>query len=194
MRSDIAPALEMPERITAPPAVQDHQHSPLLRLAPELRNRIYHFALIEASPIRINVDHHEHPGLLRVGTKIRNEASGIYMTENTFELECHDMRPNLPAQPLVFWLANVPRGKIDWHVTGTSSWRHLLTWLKFYHEAGRYYLQLRDTPVPPHEHLICMMAFCTVRELKEVEWDAVEAVLEFHRISLTLAGLDWARH
>ncbi|KAK4548801.1 hypothetical protein LTR36_008574 [Oleoguttula mirabilis] len=106
---------------TASSAIQNPPASPLLSLPPELRNRIYRFTLVEAHAIRITADQHEQPNLLHANRQLRSEARAIYMQEKDFELVCHDMRPELPANLLGFWLADVHRRQLYCHITGDPS-------------------------------------------------------------------------
>lgn len=64
------------------------QRSPLLHLPPELRNRIYEYALAETEVLRLTkmvgeVDF-ASPGLLATCRQIRGEAKGVYLAENSF--------------------------------------------------------------------------------------------------------------
>lgn len=61
--------------------------SPLLALAPELRNRIYHHALAESRELYIiteDGDAQAQPALLRTCRQIRREALRMYYNENCF--------------------------------------------------------------------------------------------------------------
>ena len=69
------------------------QECRLLSLAPEIRNRIYRYVLVEDedSDIIIDSDHAlpAHPSLLHTCRQIRHEASEIYFAENVFVVRIH---------------------------------------------------------------------------------------------------------
>jgi len=74
-----------------PVALRDGQ-SRLCSLPPELRNRIYRYALVTDD--RINVQRHVNvpspPGLLQTSRQIRNETHAIYSIENSFHFIVFD--------------------------------------------------------------------------------------------------------
>ncbi|KAK4613882.1 hypothetical protein CLAFUW4_09360 [Fulvia fulva] len=68
----------------------------LLEMPPELRNRIYRFALVQHSQIFVCDDGYDGlktPALLRVCRQIRAEARSIYYIENKFSIEVPDPDP-----------------------------------------------------------------------------------------------------
>ncbi|KAK5134470.1 hypothetical protein LTR08_006387 [Meristemomyces frigidus] len=66
--------------------MEEHNvRSPLLRLAPELRNRIYYFAAMNA--LRSDVCERKTPALLSVSRQIRHEFSGLYFSDAVMTLE-----------------------------------------------------------------------------------------------------------
>lgn len=63
------------------------EHSPFSRLPQELRNEIYHLALIEEDTVQINTELHrvwKAPPLLHTCRQIRTEALPIYFGNNAF--------------------------------------------------------------------------------------------------------------
>lgn len=70
--------------------------SALLKLPPELRNRIYEYVLISSEHVVVHT-HEKHswsaPPLLQTCRKMRDEAAGIYYGGNTFE--CGTILPEL---------------------------------------------------------------------------------------------------
>ncbi|KAK4544202.1 hypothetical protein LTR36_004412 [Oleoguttula mirabilis] len=80
------------------------QDSPLLALAPELRNMIYRSVLISADPIDISCeDAATPPAILATCRQIKEEATSIYYGENTFSAT--EPPSTLPkAETYVRWL------------------------------------------------------------------------------------------
>ncbi|KAK3116837.1 hypothetical protein LTR53_002401 [Teratosphaeriaceae sp. CCFEE 6253] len=80
--------------------------SPLLKLPPELRNRIYHEALVELNVIQVQATrcdpaNWQPPGLLQTCRLVRAEASKMYYTNNAFWVDVQgevqsDIAPVLP--------------------------------------------------------------------------------------------------
>lgn len=63
------------------------EDSPLSRLPTELRNEIYHLALIEENPVLINSDTRRvwrAPALLQTCRQLRAEASPVFLGNNAF--------------------------------------------------------------------------------------------------------------
>ena len=60
---------------------QNDLESPLLKLPPELRNRIYHYAVVSSNPIYLPP---RYPSLMLTCRKLYNEAKSIYYEDNTF--------------------------------------------------------------------------------------------------------------
>lgn len=61
--------------------------SRLLKLPAELRNQIYHFALVEDEPVRVSdprLHRRREPSLLSVCRQIRDESTEIYYGANNF--------------------------------------------------------------------------------------------------------------
>lgn len=76
---------------------------PFDELAPELRNAIYHYALIRTGEKSIDLTKGSLPdlavGLLTTSTKLRQEARPIFLSVNTFHIDCTDIdRKHLEAQ------------------------------------------------------------------------------------------------
>lgn len=68
------------------------QASPLLKLAPELRSRIWTLAVVEEDMIltkhcESKGGHSRLPGIIQVSRQTRKEALPIYLGQNTFEFE-----------------------------------------------------------------------------------------------------------
>lgn len=61
--------------------------SPLMKLPPELRNRIYRYTVVGDSKIFVTHNGLREPELLHVCTQIRTEALGIFYSENVFSVE-----------------------------------------------------------------------------------------------------------
>ncbi|CAK3766517.1 Hypothetical predicted protein [Lecanosticta acicola] len=108
-----------------------------LDLAPELRNRIYDYALVldpkDSQPVHKKL---KQPGLLTTCTQIRAEARMMWYSQNDFVIIVQDCNANLLQRWLQhvsalpdtfeFSLAIIPKGRYDWH--------NLLDWCKMVHE------------------------------------------------------------
>ena len=82
----------------------DSQESALLRLAAELRNRIYRYTLISDLPIDMSTTTATSAAaLLATCHQIRREARSMYYTENTFIAKAYGMRSDCIKR----WLDNV---------------------------------------------------------------------------------------
>lgn len=79
--------------------------SPLLGLTPELRNTIYHYALVEAKPIHVqSLKKSPIPSLLRTCRQIRWEAFAIFLQDNAFVVAVEDLWGGARGFDLFDWL------------------------------------------------------------------------------------------
>lgn len=91
--------------------------SPLQKLPPELRNRIYELALLERLPIAVSTHGPNEKAttpLLQTCRQIRVEASAIYYSGNTFDILPNYKETDASAictsayDALAKWLENMP--------------------------------------------------------------------------------------
>jgi hypothetical protein len=146
-------------------------NSPLFKLSPELRNRIYRLVLV--------IDHNDfftsdfvtvdkangipEPALLLTSKAIRSETSGIFYHENSFDCEIIDYDPvpmlllqskfKMPYRDLpidVFTMRSKSGPAFQWNYY--DRWKNLILWLHMCHrgecaapdgeEHGRYTSEL----------------------------------------------------
>jgi hypothetical protein len=151
----------------------------LFRIAPELRNRIYHECLFTEKIIIVNGNGSKEPALLRTCCQIRREASKIFES-NAFCLPVIAL--GYPA-PTSHWIHNAgirSYGVVFTKSTGRDIWENLLDWLRRYHEGSSHRWNCPD-------HLgiqsIFGHAFDIVDIMKsdEKDWEIVQGVLEIWR-------------
>lgn len=86
--------LNLPKRRSA-------SSSPLLSLAPELRNKIYRLVLTSKEPLLVaRTTISTHKALLDTCAKVRNEARSIFWAENTF----HVVIDGNDVTPIIAWI------------------------------------------------------------------------------------------
>ena len=107
----------------------------LFDLPPELRNRIYRFAILEPHSITISAfSIPQQPNLLTVNKQITEEAIEIYYKENRF---CFEMR-NCDSTFLRKWNTSSEdrrRSRQAFVVMRFVSWRNLMEWLVAYYSS-----------------------------------------------------------
>lgn len=67
----------------------------LLKLAGELKNRIYREVLCDLNDISVDQDGYDRPALLQTCKQIRAEGLKIFYYENRFSIDCKDYRMDL---------------------------------------------------------------------------------------------------
>ena len=168
--------------------VSPQENNKLLLLPPEMRNRIYGFALIEAVYIIIGPQGPlpAEPALLRTCSQIRKEASGIYYRANYFKFDIM----NNDASVYIQWCRRSPqhrRACVDHECYFTTNWPNLMIWLKAYHdgECSRP-LAYRDG-----DNAGLVNSLCKITSLLflDIDWADVEKVLG--EIRQTLATYDY---
>ncbi|EME86451.1 uncharacterized protein MYCFIDRAFT_172201 [Pseudocercospora fijiensis CIRAD86] len=85
-------------------SVQARTTSCLLKLAPELRNRIYEHALIADSEVVKMRSHTKPPGLLATCRQIRSEAQAMYYNQNHFRFKVFDCDQTLEIRWPFFFM------------------------------------------------------------------------------------------
>jgi hypothetical protein len=151
----------------------------LFRIAPELRNRIYHYCLSTEKIIIVDANSFEEPALLRTCRQIRKEASNIFKS-NAF---CLPMTALAYPAPTSHWIHNAgirKYGVVFTKSTGRDIWENLLDWLKRYHEGSSHRW---NCPDQFGIQSIFERAFDIVDVMKggEKDWGIVQGVLEIWR-------------
>lgn len=129
------------------PLASSIAHSPLFKLSPELRNKIYCLVLIQdddedwMADYRITVDKATgvpEPALLLTNKVLRAEASGIFYYENNFCCNITDFDPApvlLLQSKLAMSIADHPM-QIDIERGDSSvNWKNLVSWLHMCHRG-----------------------------------------------------------
>lgn len=167
--------------------------SALLSLPPEMRNRIYRFALLHENDILTQTGSKPpaDPAILRTCRQLRNEASGIYYQENdiVFEVESYDI------DTYVRWTErSIHRRKanVKFRMSAPPNWANLLRWLKAFYDNA-WMLRL-----PPQGGRVCPepagFLFDIAEEMQVgmgCTWGEVKRVLEFARGALAAVDEDW---
>ena len=116
--------------------------SRLLNLPPELRNKIYEFALVESQEIQVHQQNIvKPPPLLACCRQIRSEALGLFFTGNNFRIWSQDCSGRLVLR----WRrhfenygrnAQGNKQTIGVALLGRPNWSNLLGWLKAQFDEG----------------------------------------------------------
>ena len=119
--------------------------SPLFDLPPELRNKIYRYALVRIRELAITKSHGipEAP-LLSVSKLVRSETYELFYLENKFKCVVHNYDPTSVMLANRRWsaLAQIPGTTLDdtidvisIHYRGKRNWKNLVTWFHFVHQS-----------------------------------------------------------
>lgn len=169
--------------------------SRLLSLAPELRNRIYRFTLLERDQIEIEagVSIPLPPSLLQTCRQIRQEASGIYYEESRFRFTIHDYDATLHVRwTKCFRSKTRTRHSKIWvrFRNQPMNWANLLVWLEhgFRKECGLQVLPNCNI-IPPH-HFFEITKH--LRDEAKVSWEVAKPALEHANKAIALADPKWA--
>ncbi|KAI5359730.1 hypothetical protein Slin15195_G115890 [Septoria linicola] len=186
--------------------------SPLLALPGELRNKIYHLALVRHSKIRVTETGYERSGLIATCKQTRRECLRIFYHENQFRIPI----PRFSAMLLTKFVKHLDgidfgvdparNGKeVGWqagvncYVTPspmTPSWLNLLRWCQLIHEGvlpdpkqtadGRWDRGDRRT-----DWLVIAGIHGIVRQSKERNWEEVKGIVEGFRAALAAVDGRW---
>jgi hypothetical protein len=158
---------------------EDGQRSYMFRIAPELRNRIFHDCLLTERTIIVDATGHEQPALLRTCRQIREEALKIFEA-NTFCLPIIAL--GYPA-PRSHWIHNAgirKFGTVFTKSTGRDIWENLIDWLRRYYEGTSHRWNCNE---PLDTQVLIEHAFDIVDTMKsgKKDWEVVQNVLEIWR-------------
>lgn len=174
-------------------------HFPLLDLIPELRNRIYRFALQHETIIHVTRSGYDRHLLLNTCHQVRREALAIYDDTNHFQLFVR----NYDSETMYRFQKTLPRLKGVVATTGSRCqnwrphWRNLLKWLQRCQD-GTVITGFRTPGELRTVGTTCAMMvlggmFAMVRELKHVRWEDVERVLVAQRPMLMVHDARWGQ-
>lgn len=160
----------------------------LLGLPPELRNRIYRYALVTSHRVNISASQPNKPGLLSCCKQIPVEATGIFTRENIFSTTITDLRPSIPHS---HWLRRDVRGRsCGLHLAGSPNWQNFEVWLKQIHAREIPAFSIHYGAV--NWHRAAVRAVKIVVQMRRVEWAVVESVLQEYKEALDSKGrTDW---
>jgi hypothetical protein len=186
-------------------ATDSSASSPFMKLAPELRNTIYEYALyLDNGVIEVSVTAGiPERALLLTCKTIRSEAIGIFYSLNTIKLLIDSYSPAVPLfmhkkQEAILSQYQYKIEVSDVRLEGSSDWRNLLAWLRRYHEADGAVAFAINALGPPlgtdghklegtrmaKELTIVAGLFDMVGHLDGVEWDSFEGTLGMFRYAL----------
>lgn len=89
----------------------ERKHS-LLNLPPELRNRIYEYVLVNRClKITVSKEKHSQPPLLETCRQLREEASGIFYSQNELKMDVQQFSQGKELPKKHHWLWQKPNAK-----------------------------------------------------------------------------------
>lgn len=172
--------------------------SPLLSLPPEMRNRIYRFALVEEDDIEIpsGGPFPSDPPLLRTCSQIRGEAISIFYLENTFSFTIEDFN----AGKYLEWCGTSKYRKESNHifaVVDSTNWTNILRWLRASYQQEGYGFAPLEQDVGEEEQQSNTAAYL-FDLAHEVEanggtWEQVETALGQARKMLGVYDSEWLK-
>lgn len=172
--------------------------SPLLNLPPELRNRIYRFALIEPNTVHVHRagwSFHQ-PALLKSCRQIRHEALGLFYLENKICTEIRDWSPAVRTRVNQLLAANGILSSQQMHhrFKGEPNWANLLAWLKDMYEGRIIGISdCVDRERALDRKLIGFMFMLVRTSKRHLPWPAVQNLLEAQRGMLGMLDRRWLR-
>lgn len=157
--------------------------SRLLKLAAELRNRIYEYALTEDRDIHVGHRGFHQSGLLQTNRQIRSETRAMYFSVNTFAIDAKNFDPT--------WIikfssatrinsGNVRPKSFKFNFGfGTPVWDNVMEWLRACFE-GRTTLSFGSDGTSNAAVTVVAQAFELLRELMKAKnsWETIEASME----------------
>ena len=178
--------------------------SPLLRLPPELRNKIYQLVIVKHESIHIDKTtfNNHQPSLLRTCCAIRNEAVKIFYAESQFSITVEDWDASLLQRLDELLKTHGVQYSSDCALNthGDPSWRNLLQWLEHYYADGGSSLRQPvmgedmqyPTEVAKMEVKIIGAAFSIVKKCRGMPWKDVLRLVETQHIILEYVDKRWA--
>ena len=137
--------LSLEEKVQQEIMLKSVADSPLFDLPPELRNKIYRYALVRIRELAITKSHGipEAP-LLSVSKLVRSETYELFYLENKFKCVVHNYDPASLMLLDRRWsaLAQIPGTTLDDKIDvsidfrGKRNWKNLVTWFRFAHNSS----------------------------------------------------------
>lgn len=160
----------------------ERQSSPLLRLAPELRNRIYEFAAIEDDqPIKVQPSLRQPP-FLATCHQIRDEALGIWYEANEFEVTVKDCDAASLLNPWIGHCCDVGQqnANITMSIQGQLDWPKIVSWCHAIATGGRSRRLLMGDDMNRHEEVVAK-AHEVAERFRGRSWKGCLKALEYVR-------------
>ncbi|GIZ42649.1 hypothetical protein CKM354_000590800 [Cercospora kikuchii] len=181
-----------PDSVPQDATGNEPQQPTLLSIAPELRNMIYEYALVEPGSVQIRAGARE-PGLLAVCRQIRSEARGIWLSMNTFKFTISDC----DGRQISSFHQHASRlKKIKLYFRGNRKWDNIIMWAHLVYQHRGYHLKIRHpgfhtkvlrTEMWDMVHTATSMA----HDLSYLPWPRVQKNLELIRIMAAYRDKSW---
>lgn len=171
----------------------------LLQLAPELRNHIWEYAVIDSNVIAIDDGWHE-PGLLLACKQIRNEARPFFYCQNSFTAHPTEYNSDIyiPVTKRYRELQKSCGIRLPYTsaavVTLGPNWSNVLEWLRRFHarEVNQIVLPPTRAPGMPLDMKVVGTMFESLDYMKSTPWVEVAQVMEEHHQLLVAIDRRWA--
>ena len=183
----------------------DEETSPLLELPPELRNKIYRYALVSGSTVYVGLGGFVEPSLLATCKHIRQEASPIFYKENEIEVlvDSYNITNCFRWERKIEAVRN--RGELHGKASYSGSvitsstryWENLLAWMEAYHNGSMRQSAVRPSRValtPTHlEDMVLGGMFLMVAGMENKPWTYVKKVVQEQRLILAEIHAGWSK-
>ena len=196
MDSDLSPEEKAQQELM----LKSVADSPLFDLPPELRNKIYRYALVRNRELPITKSRGipEAP-LLSVSKLVRSETYELFYLENKFKCVVHNYDPTSLMLLDRRWsaLARIPGTTlgdtidVDIHWRGKRNWKNLVTWLHFAHHASCCGINAR--PHQGTEESLISGLFRMVMNGPGMTSSALDFLLESMRPTFVKIHKDWGK-
>ncbi|KAK5127976.1 hypothetical protein LTR85_005093 [Meristemomyces frigidus] len=176
---------------------------PLLSLAAELRNRIWHYVVVTDYNLTVFTPYPAVPALLRSCRQARKEAFGIYLSESTFTARVMDWdgafivdttaaMKHIQSSAISIGAVRREKLKMDYglRVHGAPNWANLVKWLKASHEREGASVR-QPTADLTAEDSILLTVQNIARGMKQRPWSDVLTVLESFHVLLARLEDAW---
>jgi hypothetical protein len=199
------------ELVSETTSTQPESHSRLLELPPELRNRIYHYALgLDDGVFKITEgDSIPEPALLLTSRHIRQEAIGIFYKLDAVSMEFNSFSPSVAifVQKKMVALYRQYQFKVgtkDIVMSGSRNWRNWMLWLQHIHRDRdndivhvNFESALTSEPFSQDadrgaREMAVLAGMCLVASgMKGTQWSLADQALNLLRYGLVRCDREW---